>query len=355
MATETVSCVTADGFQVTTDLQADAVVIFGSGRSGTTWVQDTLAEANHYATVFEPLHPDDVPGAERFANRYIPPGVENAELRAFMHSVLHERVAPVWTRMRVRRDRLLPRTEDDTFIRAIRNLRVTYARLFRRWLDDRRLRDRPRIVKMIRGNLLAEWLVAEFGVPGAVVVRHPCAVLASVMRRSGQEWSISALRTVLERYLAQPDIVSGLLAGHVAPLTALSTYSGVHTAIWCIENAAFVGDDRTRGLHISHYEHLVCDSGSAWSLLTSALHLDRVPDEQLRMKPSQQAGYPLLRQFSTERLLSGWEDKLDAGQKDEVARVLDLFGVTAYTVGDPMPTTARISEPGEPGLHSAGR
>ena len=332
----------------------DAVVIFGSGRSGTTWVQDTLAEANNYCTVFEPLHPDDVPGADEFAHRYIAPGSEYPALHEFMHGVLTERVAPLWTRMRVRRNRLLPRTEHVSFIRALRNLRSTYARLFERWQEDRRMRHRPRIVKLIRGNLLAEWLVGEFHVPAAIVVRHPCAVPASVIRRSGNEWSIDALREVLNRYLDQDDLISARLSGVADELAALSSYAGVNTAIWCIENAQFVNGDQPHGLHVSHYEDLVCDHAGAWSRLTTALGLDVVPEEQLRMKPSQQAGYPLLKQFSTDRLLSGWQEKLDAGQKDEVANVLALFGINAYTSDDPMPVHSLAPAPMDPQQHSAG-
>lgn len=331
-----------------------AVAIFGSGRSGTTWVQDVLAEANEYCTVFEPLHPEDVPGAAAFANRYVAAGTDDAELSAFMREVLTGRIAPLWTRMRVRRNRLLPRTEHVSFMRAVRNLRVTYVRLYKNWRQDRRIRHRPRIVKFIRGNLLAEWLVTEFRIPAAVVVRHPCAVLQSVIRRSGNEWSIEALRTVLDTYLAQRDLADGPLAGVAGELGKLRSFAGVNTAIWCIENAAFVGDSRPANLHVAHYEDLVCDRPGAWAGLVDALGLKNVPDARLRLRPSQQAGYPLLQDFSNERLLSGWQRKLDDGQKAEVAAVLALFGIRVYSVEDPLPLRFAGTNPQADEAHGFG-
>ena len=44
-------------------------VIVGSGRSGPTWVQDALAQANGYATAFEALHPDAEAGTAAYAGR----------------------------------------------------------------------------------------------------------------------------------------------------------------------------------------------------------------------------------------------------------------------------------------------
>ena len=37
----------------------DLLIIAGSGRSGTTWVLDAVAEANQLRTKFEPLGPDE--------------------------------------------------------------------------------------------------------------------------------------------------------------------------------------------------------------------------------------------------------------------------------------------------------
>jgi hypothetical protein len=58
----------------TQDATSDPIrIIAGSGRSGTTWVLDALAEANALRPVFEPLHPLAIPQARPFAYRYYRP------------------------------------------------------------------------------------------------------------------------------------------------------------------------------------------------------------------------------------------------------------------------------------------
>ena len=70
--------------------------IAGSGRSGTTWIQDALAAANGLRPVFEPLHPylSDIGG--RYAHRAMSADEEHAELKAFLTgSLCRARAAPV--------------------------------------------------------------------------------------------------------------------------------------------------------------------------------------------------------------------------------------------------------------------
>ena len=46
-------------------------IVAGFGRSGTTWVQDSLASANSLRTVFEPLNTKTVPEAGPYANKFL--------------------------------------------------------------------------------------------------------------------------------------------------------------------------------------------------------------------------------------------------------------------------------------------
>ena len=47
------------------------IIIAGSGRGGTTWILDSIAEANNLRTIFEPLNTVFVPAAKPFAYRYV--------------------------------------------------------------------------------------------------------------------------------------------------------------------------------------------------------------------------------------------------------------------------------------------
>ena len=70
------------------------VIIAGSGRSGTTWIQDVLAEANQLRTVFEPLHPQGVSRARGLAYRYIEADEESPDLQHYFDDLLAGRCGP---------------------------------------------------------------------------------------------------------------------------------------------------------------------------------------------------------------------------------------------------------------------
>ena len=84
------------------------LIIAGLGRSGTTWILDSLAEANGLATLFEPLHPNAVPHAKFFSNRYVRDDSYEPELSKFMDKVFSGDLRSVWAKYRVRPDSLLP-------------------------------------------------------------------------------------------------------------------------------------------------------------------------------------------------------------------------------------------------------
>ena len=66
-------------------------IVAGSGRSGTTWVLDLLAEANRLRPVFEPLFPGASPIAEQYHSRYIEPSRDEPQLREYLSRVFERR------------------------------------------------------------------------------------------------------------------------------------------------------------------------------------------------------------------------------------------------------------------------
>lgn len=313
-----------------------SVLIFGSGRSGTTWVQDSLAQANRYGTVFEPLHPRCVPGAVEFANRYVLPGSRNEPLYDFLRPFLVDGRHTFWTAERAHPDLLFPPLSKLMNIGTLRDTRKLYAKVLNRWWRNRSLRGRPVVAKFIRGNLMAEWVADTFDLPAAVVVRHPCAVLSSVSRRAGRDWQTDTLRRSLDRYLEQPDICRDLLGEKVEQVRSYRTLPGVQTAIWCIENRSFLAPGRS-ALHVAAYEDLVTGDADSWPELASALRLRCAPTEAILRKPSQQASLGVRGDVSADRQIRSWQQQLDESVLREVDDVLHLFGIDYYSVDSPLP------------------
>lgn len=317
-----------------------ASLIFGSGRSGTTWVQDAVASTNNIATVFEPLHPRCVPGARRFANAFVPPDKENQLLQDFIGPFLSGDRKNAWTSVRAHPDMLLPPRDRLTNLRTLRDLRAYYVKLFRRWWDYRSRSGNARVVKFIRANLMAEWLIKTFEVPGILIVRHPCAVVSSVMRRSGDDWSVESIASLLDRYLGQEEIWRDLFDLDTEFLRRLRSIAEIQAAIWCIENAAFLAKGDSSPLPIFFYEELLDGNRATWKRLSTKLRLEMTPDDSVLGSPSQQASRASIDKATQ---VTSWRRTLTAEQLREVAAVLRFFGVTTYSVDSPLPL-ARVSD-----------
>jgi hypothetical protein len=315
-----------------------AILIFGSARSGTTWVQDVLAEANSCETVFEPLHPVAVGKAERFANLYLPVESPDPELGNYLKSVMIGEFRNVWTMLRTRPDRLFPPFATLLTRKGLANTRSIYANTLKRWWNRRNAGKEPRIVKFVRGNLLVDWIHHRFSLQSAVVVRHPCAVFSSVNQRPGIEWSKEAMFDLLQRYLDQADLIEDRLQGKLGRLLSLRSMAQCHAAVWCIENAWLLKRRSTTVSTIVSYEDLVTASSISWSTLTARLGLPQSPDQSLLAKPSQQARYSMKSQADGLLQISGWQEKLSAAQIADIQGVLDLFEVDSYDTNDVMPS-----------------
>lgn len=324
--------------QIVKHMECKPVLIFGSGRGGTTWVQDVLAKANNMGTLFEPLHADAVKGAENLANLYIPAGHENAELADFMDSIFDGTIKSIWASVRVRPQRLFPPFRKLMTIDGARTSARGMVRASRMWAENRALQGRPKVIKFIRANLMIEWIRANYSHRAAIVVRHPCAVLSSVCQRSGaEEWAYPAIKQLLSRYLEQPKLIEDRLKDKMSELESYDSLAKVHAAIWCIENADIVSKASVGKTHVAFYEHLADHDAAAWRSLADALSLENAPQPELLVKPSQQASYVRRKGGLESQQQAGWQNKLTSEQIADVRTVINLFEVDAYSVDDPMP------------------
>lgn len=172
---------------------ADGVLLTGSPRSGTTWVGQVLGSAVAANTLFEPLHPEQVPEASAAGFRWRtwrdpsdpwPSGLEHVT------AALRGRPASAWT------------------------YRDAVARPTRHW-----------VVKCVRANRLLPWLAVHAPTDALVlVVRDPVDTVASQLRagwrpRTGVRVD-DELRALLPGMPASADLPDSL-AGRLASLWAV--------------------------------------------------------------------------------------------------------------------------------------
>lgn len=312
-------------------------IIAGSGRSGTTWVLDALAEANALRTVFEPLHPLAVPDARPYAYRYLRPHSQEVDAWAFFSDVFDGKRHSNWTNYRVRPDRL--RLTASTF-RSVSSLHAYYRRwrkLYRQYRRCAPAMERRLLVKFIRANLMLGWIVEHFDARVGLVLRHPAAVVESRLRLEGEEWEP---RAQLLHYLRQEELQQDYLFKYNQLLQGPLSLAEAHTVVWCIENQLALTQLTTSRTFVAYYEHLVADGTAAWQPLVQALALERVPEHDVLARPSQSAAKRAEAGTHGTADIARWTSALDPVTQRQIGRILDSMGVVVYSMDDPMPRCA---------------
>jgi hypothetical protein len=168
------------------------VLVTGSIRSGTTWVGGMLALAPGTEIVHEPFNPSTgpgvFPGLPRTPLLYLcdenggPYGEALERTLGFRYGHLRQLTAT--------------RSRDDL---------VGATRDARRFAAARRSAARP-IVKDALAVLSAEWMAARFDARVVMLVRHPAAVVSSIVRLG---WQIACPWLFLEQPLLLRDRLAG--------------------------------------------------------------------------------------------------------------------------------------------------
>lgn len=313
-----------------------ARLVAGFGRSGTTWVQDVLAEANKLRPVFEPLHPLHIPGAAAHARRYVAEGDEEPELYQLLSTYFYRPFHSLWADYRVVRRRLLPAPGALLSPARLRRT-VSYARTSQEHLLlYRKKRRRPeRLLKCVRANMMLGWIRRRFDARIVFLIRHPAAVVLSQMRalRSWRPQQTVEQYRQDEKLLAQLDEPTRrLLFGPLSDFEAL-------TLAWCIENTVALRQAAAGNIPVVHYETLLELGAPEWARLRLALELPEMPDEGLVARPSQQAHGGKVRDAGLLSRYALWREELEPAAAAAMQKILDITGVTIYNTMESLPAS----------------
>lgn len=318
------------------------IIISGSGRSGTTWVLDAIANANNLRTIFEPLHPIGVPAAKPFANRYVRNDANEPELKLFLDQVFSGMFKSLWANYRVRPDRLhFTYCQSGSLKHKLGSLKYNYKKLAIHYCRYHKVKSSNLIVKFIRANLMLGWLSMNYSAKILFIVRHPCAVVHSKMRLGGRDWQHEAL---LQQYFQDKQLVEDYLHKYKDLLTRpLSPIAG-HTVIWCIENAFPIHNARSQGHCVVFYEDLIINSDAEWKRIIESLELRDVPDKDVLIEPSQQTSKETKNKLLDNTQVSRWMDCFNKKQLSEIDEILKIFDINSYSAFDAMPNCAGMTK-----------
>lgn len=276
------------------------LVISGFPRSGTTWLAELFRALPRAGILFEPLNPLRVKAAadahcdwQNFRSR-----TESwPEGEAFLDEVLRGRVINAWTTCETP---------------------ISGAWGVRRW-----------IVKLVNSNAMLPWMVGRFPVPRPVLLmRHPCAVYASWVRRG---WPIlSHIPFEGSRfYEVYPEF---------EPVVQRLRYPEEYfAALWCVDHYPALRELRPSEYQLCFYERLVTEGATEVERLLKNWNIP-MPQAiySIVNRPSAKASADL--QSGSPAQLRGWQRHVAADVVGRIIDVLHEFGFGFYGPGpDPLP------------------
>jgi len=309
-------------------------LILGSGRSGTTWIQDSLANANDLRPVFEPLKSvsSKVP---QFEYAFLDKQHQSPELKSFLSDVFNGQFRSFWTDYRVPPQKVLPRWEHFSSWGKVKAYRRFVARFLANYRSMSGNLDRSGIlVKFIRANLMLTWLQANFNARIVLVLRHPGAVIESQLRLGGKSWNPVAR---LAYYCNDPFFMSSLGKRYDRYLNADLSPAQMNTLIWAIENQHPLEQPETDSYRVINYETLVNHPIEEWPRVVQALELSNVPATDELNKPSQQSSSKWEGKKKDYSKSAKWMTRISDQDRDEADRMLRDLGVECYSMDNPDP------------------
>lgn len=269
--------------------EGSVLLLTSSPRSGSTWLGNALGLIPTSCVLFEPLHLTNVPEAKAagFSWRTFVPSKNNwPEGEAYLRKVFEGKVINGWTSREM-------------------SLREAYGAT-------------TMIIKFVRANRLLPWICQTFKIRSPILlIRHPCAVIASQLKSS--DWKTAG----------RPDLPS-YIADYPFFQDVLSKTEGVEenlAAGWALDQLPALMQQTPHPWTIITYEELVLCPKSTLTKIFNAWKLDVDIDaavSRLR-KPSSVVWK------SGISGIDGWKKQLSDKQISRIISTIKKFGLEFYT------------------------
>lgn len=309
-------------------------IIVGSGRSGTTWVQDVLARSNNYRTAFEPLHPLAVPSMSHYACKYLSDKDKSESLQEYLNKIFLGQIKNIWVNYRVRPDRLHLSAELLIKPRKLYDIFRRSRKLIKHYLRYKKDKNKPVLTKFIRANLMVKWMTNNVNAKVLFVVRHPAAVIESKLRLGGDDWDPD---TSILRYTMQQKLYKDYLYKQKVLFEKKYSDAGKHAITWCIENQCISEFSDNENIQICFYENLITQPEREWPKICDFFGFKTVPEQSLLSQASQQARPERVLTGYSANQLNSWVSKLTEHELNEIQEVLDDFGIYFYSINKTVP------------------
>lgn len=274
----------------------NTLMIFSSPRGGSTWLAEVLSTIPSSALCIEPLYQ----------------GVkELSDIGFFWHQPIP--VDATWN-------------EAKLILKKLFNREILRLNMYDRNNIRSLANSDTFIFKLCYGNLLLEWLTNEFDINPILLVRHPCAVVASQLKHPGWgktiNYNIPDFR-YNEVYKQYEDI-----------LKTITTVEENYAATWCITMMYSLQSPANDKKWITvAYENLYENYEYEIERIFRRLGL-KIPEDIYSKKHilSQTTDTSSANLIANKKQLSKWQKILSPSQQSNVMRIVEAFGIDCYNL-----------------------
>ncbi len=275
----------------------ETVLIVGTGRSGTTWLEDLVNCDNKYRIMFEPFHSYKVKDLQTWQHRqYIKTKDNNPEYHQVVKKILSGNIRNSWI---------------DRF--------------------NKKKIVRKRLIKDIRIHLMLPWLHYNFSfIPIIYIIRHPCAVASSKLAQNN--W-----QSDLEPFLSQKELIADFFQPFVSHIKQAKSPFQKHIYLWCIENYFVLHQFKKDGLLPIFYEDICTQPMNEAKRIESYLGVNL----SAKFTDVVQTPSALSNQKSAITLgqnpVTSWKNKMSIEMQQEALDICKLFGLDILYTREGMP------------------
>lgn len=264
-----------------------AIILAGTGRSGTTWLGEILMNLLNYRLMFEPFNPTKVNLFKDMPNKfYIPPNEDNEEYFGKFEQILTGSVGNRWINQ-----------------------------------DNRVFKPKGRIIKTIRANLFLKWLRNNFpSVPIVFILRHPCAVVLSRYRKG---WAGKDLEIIMK----QDKLIEDFLNPYIDVINGANTTLQKIACIWCIENYVPLNSMKNTDWILINYEDLVLNPEVEINKILKYSKIDLVVDKDSIKSTSSLTVKKDSAIIEKQDPLKTWKTSLTQSEIKEILGVVEGFSL----------------------------
>jgi hypothetical protein len=275
---------------------SQSIAIASCPRGGSTWLAEIVATLPGYSLLWEPLEPAYHRQIFSYGfgyDDYVAPGTRDERKREYLRQVLSGEYL---------------------------NLRYfnggTYFQI------GNFLRPCGYVAKFVRGNLLFYWMLQEFNIKGILLIRHPCATVASQLHfgawQRAMEWSTKFI-PFLEMY--DPGLIK--------IYQSLSTIEEVLAFHWVIRTLIPLREPGSHPWLLVAYEKLMIDVPGELTRIFDYLGypIPRKAHRQTRIASSTTKSYGNL---DATNQLTRWKHYLTSKQISAILQVVYSSGADFY-------------------------